>query len=289
MKSLALLTSVGLVTACGGDVTRAEAFHPNRIFALGDQYSVITDTGKKYTINYTQGCSSGMVWVQALANNYGMAFSQCNPGNLALNAQMFAQAGAKVADVATQAQQAIAIGLNGKDIVTLFVGANDIIAAFENPALDEGVRTAQVQTAAIQLADIVNNVIGAGARVLFATVPDLGLSPYGRAQPERAQLSRLVAAFNTALRLHVQQDGRFAAIVLADSLVQNATDNPGSYLLYNTTDAACTVPTPDCTSDNLVSGSDPSRWLWAYGIDLAPTMQSRLGSLAILRAENNPF
>lgn len=288
--AFATILAAAALTACGGDVTRVQAFQPSRILALGDQYSVITDTGRKYSISTPDfNCVNYPNWTQSLAANFGMVFAQCNPHQQPATAQLLAQPGAKVADVSVQADQVLAAGLTGTDLISIFVGANDVVAAFADGALDEPARTAQVQAAGRLLATTVNRLVDGGGRVLFVTVPDLGLSPYGRQSADPAQLSRLSTAFNTALRVTVQQDGRFAAIVLADSLIQAATQAPSNYLLSNVTTAACAVATPDCTTSTLVAEANPSTWMWAWGIDFAPSMQSRLATLAIQRAENNPF
>ena len=64
----------------------------------------------------------------------------------------------------------------------------------------------------------------------------------------------------------------------------------------NTTDAACltSAPLPTCTTSTLTTDSSgtaasASTWVWADNLHLSPGAQSTLGSLAVTRAQNNPF
>lgn len=289
LSALLGFTLLGL-QACGGDVTRVEDYHPQRILVLGDENSLVqaTASGSKYTVNDPANCANNGVWVQALVQHYNMAFEACNPNGLSTTTHMQAQAGAKVADVATQAA-AIGTAYASTDLITVFAGANDILAAFQDTTLSDDAMHARVREAGTLLAQQINTLIVQGAKVLFVTVPDLGLSPYGRNSGRQAVLSALCESFNKALRLSVQQDGSKAAIVLADSLVQRATESPGTYSLKNVKDAACAVGTPDCSSSTLVTDATSAGWMWADKVYLGPTLHARLGSLAITRATHNPF
>ena len=285
-----LLATLGLMSACGGDVSRAEDYAPTRLLALGDEYNIVG--ANKYSINDSANCAIYPVWVQSLAAHYGMGFSQC-PNGLTTNATLYATAGAKVADAAAQATTA-GSSFVGTDLVTLMVGANDVkeIAAAGG---DEASLISTARSRGETLATLVADLVGKGARVIVVTVPDLGKSPYGLATANPVLLTNVGSAFNTGLRVRLddlQVDGRGAAIVLADSMVQAAVLTPANYGLaggVTLTQAACATPAPNCTTGTLVAGASATTWMWASDIYLAPTLQARLGTLAITRAVNNPF
>jgi phospholipase/lecithinase/hemolysin len=108
---------------------------------------------------------------------------------------------------------------------------------------------------------------------------------------ESALLSRLVAAFNLAMRVNMVQDGRLAGIVFADSEITESasTSNPRNYL--NVTQRACNeaVALPDCSTATLVVGATGLNFLWADDLRPGPTFHQALGAQALTRAVNNPF
>ena len=59
--------------------------------------------------------------------------------------------------------------------------------------------------------------------------------------------------------------------------------------LTNATNVACTVALPNCTTATLVTGASAEQYLWADATRLAPGGQNLLASLAVLRAQRNPF
>jgi len=143
---------VGLVAAaalagCGGGSEPIEAFAPTRLVAFGDEASVLTADGRKYSVNAINSvsnavdCASNPLWIQVLANRYGMVFPQCNPSNLAApQGRIMAANGAKLDDVRAQLDRYLASDvMTEHTLVTLFVGTHDILGLYaQYPAQSEG-------------------------------------------------------------------------------------------------------------------------------------------------------
>lgn len=300
------LAAMTLIAGCGGGTGQIEPFAPTRILSFGDEASVITSAGRKYTINAVDDagalvCANNPIWVQSLATLFGMVFPECNPSNVAAPAgKIYAQVGAKVAQVATQVDAHFATsGFGSKDLVSIMAGANDVLELYAlYPAQGESSLLAQVGERGKALADQVNRIANAGGKVIVVTLPDLGLSPFALAEKvakpdtDRARLlTALTTEFNTQMRLRLINDGRMIGLVLGDEMSQAIVKYPGAFAYENVTEAACasTAPLPDCTSKTLVTNGNGDTWLWASGTMLSPAGQARLGSLAQNRARNNPF
>ena len=138
--------------------------------------------------------------------------------------------------------------------------------------------------------------------MLFRSVTnlhDVGLSPYARAEAaanagsgfDRAALmTRLTTAFNERLGVKVLLDGRFVGLAQMDLRTQAAGRAPGSVGLVDATTAFCSVAPPNCTTSTAVTASSAAaQYLWADDKRLAPGGQVLLASLALARAQGNPF
>jgi outer membrane lipase/esterase len=300
-----VLTAATLLASCGGG-GQIEDFEPKRIMAFGDESSLITSEDKKYSVNALTStnaidCDSNPIWVQSLASTFGLVFVECNPDNVvAPTGQIYAKAGAKVADLKIQLDTFFATGgFNSKDLVTVLAGANDVLEIYaEYPQQGLDTLKALAGQRGRDLATQVNRIANADGRVIVVTLPDLGLSPYALTERDskpdtnRSELlTELVTAFNTEMRLNIINDGRLIGLVLGDEMVQSIVKYPSSYGYTNVTEAVClsTVVLPECTSDTLVTDGSTSTWLWADSTRLSPAGHSRLGTLAISRATNNPF
>jgi outer membrane lipase/esterase len=84
-------------------------------------------------------------------------------------------------------------------------------------------------------------------------------------------------------------DGRFVGLMQAQLRFQAIERFPPSFGLSNTTTAVCTAPLPDCTTNTLLPEAVPGAYLWADPTRLAPGGQAQLASLAVDRAQRNPF
>lgn len=301
------LAAAALIAGCGGGTEQIDPFKPTRIIAFGDESSVILDTGKKYGINRLNtdtkllDCTQNPNWVQMLASNYGMVFRQCNVNGVALpQGIMYAEAGFKVADVVNK----IDLHLSNdrfwsKDLVTVMVGMNDILELYRQfPAQGRDALINEATARGKLLAQQVNRIANAGGRVLITTLFELGDTPFGQNEKllqtdtDRAVfLNDLSTAFNTAMRLNLLNDGRLIGLVLVDETMQQIVRYPSAFSFTDVTHQACRadIAAQDCTSDTLQSDASETQWLWAGDHYLGPTVQQRIGSMAITRAQNNPF
>lgn len=325
----AALLGLTLLASCGGSGTQVQQFVPTRVVAFGDESSVINPDGSKFTVNAVifdtsttpptpttkLDCYSNPIWIQTVAAHYGMAFPECNPNALpAPTGRTYAVNGAKVADLDAQINLAIANGgLTNTDMVTILVGANDIVEQFaQYPGVSQAQLTANLDAAGRALAATVNRIAELGPRVLLSTTPDMGRTPYagdrstGSTNPNPAVLSALSTAFNTGLLAKITNDGHKIGLVQLGGYlasIDNAVRAGSTTLFANTSLAACklTAPLPTCTTQTLVNNSadvpppavvligSGTTWLWADSLHLSAGGQASLGSLAVSRATTNPF
>lgn len=301
--ALAVATVLALA-ACGGGSGQVEPFEPTRIVAIGDETSLIQADGRKYTVNALVAggtaidCVTHPLWVQIVATAFNLAFPQC-PGTVtAPTGVMLAANGAKAADIAAQVD-AVAASFTEKDLVTMLVGANDILELYAQfPTRSEADLSAELRARGRSWGVQINRVAQAGPAVLVSTVPDIGKTPFAIAQETanagRAELlTRLTNEYNAGMRLEIINDGRLIGLVFGDLEVQNIVRFPASFAFANVTNAVClaSAPLPTCTTQTLVadSGASALTWLWADDLHLSPGGQSRLGIIAAQRAKNNPF
>jgi outer membrane lipase/esterase len=311
IRSSRLAAGVALLAgmvACGGGTSTVDAFVPGRILAFGDELSVLTSDGRKYTTNSVDDndilqCKLNPIWVQLLATQYGMVFAECNPDNVASpKAKTLATVGATSDDLATQIRTFTAgDSIESDDLATVLVGMNDVLQAYAAyPAESEDVLIARVQAAGERVAAQVNDLAAAGARVLISTTPDMGQTPFAKAESlehgdtRAAVLTRLSAAFNRSMRLALTNDGSKLGLLLLDDLMHGMVRVPSVYGLSNVDTAVCAVdaPLPDCNNHTLVT-ADPTptvtSYLWADATRPTATVHNYLGVQAITRARNNPF
>lgn len=303
--------AAALLASCGGG-DRVEDFEPTRLLVFGDETSVIDDSvtganGRKYTVNAlaadntTLDCAANRIWIQYLASSFGLVLPQCNPSaSPDPKSRIYAQAGDTVADVVAQIDTHLLTDtFVGTDLVTVLVGANDILAQY---ALYDGSNEAAVtlvlQAAGSALAGQVNRIANAGGKVLIATVTDLGLTPFAIAEDSTnagraALLSRLTLAFNERVRAGIENNGRKIGLLLADEQVQTLVKFPSNHGLANVTVGVCdpakAATLELCTTQTLVTDGNANTYLWADATHLSPRGHTSLGQAAVTRATNNPF
>jgi outer membrane lipase/esterase len=299
------LACAAVLVSCGGSENTSN-FTATRVISFGDEYSVITADQKKYTVNAlvassttTVDCGSNPIWTQVVAARYGLVFPQC-PGDAADPAsRQQATNGALVADLSAQIdQQLLDGGFAAGDLVTVLVGANDVVTQFaQYPGVGEDQLLLNLDAAGADLANQVNRLADLGAKVLISTIPDIGLTPFGgdrsagSTDGNPAVLSRLSQRFNDAMLARLRNDGRQIGLIQLDEYLR-AVDRAtllGQGTYANSTAAACAVALPNCTTNTLVPDATTSAFLWADARHLGPTGQGSLGSLAVTRAQNNPF
>ena len=301
VAALATTLALGL-TSCGGGTSQVEAFVASRLITFGDEMSVITPAGRKYAVNAlaadgtTPDCKALPIWTQLVANVYGFGFAECPVDTGTQKAVARAQAGARAADLKTQVQAQVAAGgFAAKDLVTVMIGTHDVRDLYQQsqgagaPSRDALIE--QARQRGVEIARQVNALVDLGAKVIVATIPDVGLSPWGIGQGTAgaALLTELTAALNGRIRVNILNDGRSVGLVLGDELSQTAARVPAAYALTNATAAACTVAPPACTTATLASGATADAWLWADSTWFAAGGHRQLGALAEARARLNPF
>jgi outer membrane lipase/esterase len=290
------------LAACGGGSGQVEPFEPTRILAMGDQTSRLEADGRKYTVNaLVEGgtaldCETHPLWVQIVAEVFDLAFPQCPGENTAPTGVMLATNGAKAADIQAQVD-AVAASFTEDDLVTMLVGANDIIELYAQfPTRSEDDIAAELRARGRTWGAQINRVAQAGPAVLVVTVPDVGKTPFALAEESAnagraALLTRLTDQYNAGMRLEIINDGRMIGLAFGDLEVQNIVRFPGAFGFSNVTEAAClaSAPLPNCTTATLVTDADAINWLWADDRHLSPGGHNRLGAIAASRATNNPF
>jgi outer membrane lipase/esterase len=307
LKLALAMVAAAFIAGCGGGTSQIDPFKPTRIITFGDESGTILQSGKKYTINGLNAdtkqvdCKLNPVWSQVLASGFGFVYPQCNTDFVALpQGIMYATLGAKVADVRDKIDQHLSNDRFGpKDIVTIMVGVNDIVELYRQfPAQSRDSLINEAKARGKLLADQANRIGNANGRVIISTIFDVGLTPFG--QKERQQqtdidralfLNDLSAAFNTAMRLNLLNDGRLVGLVLTDEYIQQRVRFPSLGSFTNVTDAACRtdVAPQDCTTDTLVPDASATQWLWAGDLLMGPTAQTDTGRSFLLRATRNPF
>lgn len=308
-----------LAVACGGGEPTTR-FRASRVVAFGDESSLIVDTagdanGRKYSVNATVSdtdptisCTGNPLWIQSVAILYGLVFPQCNPGptpDPAPVSRIRAAVGARVADLAAQidAQQAESPLQNG-DLVTVMVGANDVLAQYaQYPTVGEAELIANLEAAGAETGRQVNRLADTGAKVLVSTIIDLGFTPFAIAErtantdtDRAALLSRLTARYNAGMRAAMVNDGRRIGLILLDEFVSAVGKNIGLGGYTNVTTGVCDLTksalTPpsilDCTAKTFITDGSGA-FLWADDRHLSATGQSSFATLALSRAQNNPF
>lgn len=299
-----LAVSAALLAACGGGTSQVEVFVAERLVAFGDESSVLTSGGYKYSVNQLTDtdaldCAARPIWVQYLATAYGMVFAECNPTNIVdPKAKMRAVADARVAGLAAQIDAHLGDGGFGADaMATVLIGANDVLDLYGQFGTSSRAELLdEARQRGVLIGRQVNRLVDLDVRVIVSTVPDVGKTPFAIAEKaantdtdRAALLSDLTYQLNAGLRTTVLNDGRYVGLVLADEMIQAMAISPASFSLSNVTSVPCTVALPACTTDTLVTGVDPLTWLWADATRMGYGGQNRLGLLAVSRARGNPF
>ena len=314
LKSLAALTALCALASCGGSETQ-EPFRPNRVLAFGDELSYIETDGRKYSVNAFKitnsattpptesttevDCARNPLWVQTVASSFGLVFDRCLGAATTATGQMLAQPGQKVADLSAQIAAVQGAALNENDLALVLVGMNDILELYARyPTEPAAALIDEARARGRIYGERINALAQSGPAVVVLTVPDLGLTPFARAQNtstgdagRSGVLSQLTDAFNSRMSVTLINDGRLIGLIFVDIETQNMVRFPSNFGLANVVDAAClsTAVLPSCTTSTLVTGATAGGHMWADSLRPGPTVQSRMGTLAEFRAKNNPF
>jgi lysophospholipase L1-like esterase len=204
LRALGAAAAVVLATlaACGGG-EQVQKFKPARVLAFGDENNVIESDGTKYTVNFVTpptatpplklDCLQNQIGVQALASAFGLLFPQCpgsvNPADI--RSRILAARGATTTDVSTQVDNfELTDSFQSDDLVMIMAGANDLLALYDRTVtggLSVDQAAAAAEQAGTNLANVVNRVALAGAKVIISTIPNLSLTPDGRSDATKAR------------------------------------------------------------------------------------------------------
>jgi outer membrane lipase/esterase len=313
-RALAVLTALSTLAACGGGDTQ-EPFNPNRVLAFGDELSYLEADGRKYSINAYKitdtstdpdtesttelDCTRNPLWIQTVASSFGLAFDRCLGSATTASGQVLARPGNMVRDLPAQLAAVQGAAFNERDLALMQIGMNDILELYGRyPTESSASLIEQARSRARTYGEAINTLAQSGPAVVVLTVPDLGLTPFARAQntssgdPNRSKLlSQLTDAFNSRMSVTLINDGRLIGLVFIDIETQNMFKFPSSFSLSNVLDPAClpTAALPECRTNTLATGATSSSYMWADDLRPGPNVQSRMGSLAEFRAKNNPF
>lgn len=321
LRALCAATLAALLVSCGGE--ELVPFNPARLIVFGDEASVIVDPtpddtvkttdGLKYTINYYDetakqiNCGINPIWIQVLANTYAISFRECALPDTDSQAGLIrAIAGAQAGgsgdiDLTAQITRQLALpvadggGIQSTDLVTVYAGVNDIVAAFERfkagGSYDAAV--AEVEAAGETLGAQVNRIAAAGGKVILSSPPDVSLTPYGQAQSvdDRARLNDLTLNFILRLQVSFTNNGRQIGYIQINPYLAAVVANPLAYGYADVTQAACkNLDKPlDCTQLTLQPDATSTSWLWANLLQFSPVAHEQLGNLAAARARSQPF
>lgn len=317
-----MLAAVGaLLASCGGseDVN----FVPARVLSFGDESSVLTADGRKYTINGivvdsgtpgTIDCTLNPIWNQVLATSYNLTFAEC-PGSVAdvtPSSRILAHPGATASgtaeiDLAQQITNQLALpaadggGINSNDLATVLIGVNDVVgiyARYKSGEITSDQAVSLAEQTGETVASQLNRITGAGGKVIISTIPDVSVTPFalGEDAAGRSLLATLTARLNARLLVTLDNDGRKIGLIEINPYLAAVLGNPSGYGYVNVTDPAClpAYPLPTCTSATLEKNEDGSSataysWLWANTLQYSAGAQQQLGNLAASRAHNQPF
>jgi hypothetical protein len=192
---------------------------------------------------YLYGCPTSTIWVQSVANAFGLGFGAREgcAGDRS-GASNFAAPGDKVANVIAKLRQQRGLMKEGV-LVTVMVGQNDILERYKALApgfVDGDVEREEAALRALgdQLALEIREVTNTGAKVILAKTPNLQRSPFAVGDGGNgAVLGRLSNAFNDALYINpaITRLGRSIAGVDTNEVTLASSSNSG----YTNDVAAC--------------------------------------------------
>jgi outer membrane lipase/esterase len=224
----------------------------------------------------------GPVWSQLFAQRYGFAAIPANQGGT-----NFAMGGARVADlpgvpanpptgtgvpIAVQMATLAAAGpLDANAVYSVWGGANDVffqLGLAGSGAITPTQAQANLGVAAATLAHEVGVLNAAGARyVVVFNLPDIGITPAGRASGQAPLLTGASRLFNSVLFGALDQQGTPTLRVNIAALFAEAVANPAAFGLVDVTTPACgTTPSLLCTPANFVAPNAAQTFLFADGV-----------------------
>jgi phospholipase/lecithinase/hemolysin len=243
---------------------------------FGDSFSDVGNLNELTFGAFPSRISNGPVWSDVLGGLIGRTDDVTPAFKLRRAAGVYAVAGALTGTdlTGTGTQIALWCGVtpagctrtaDATGLYTLFAGGNDLRAAAANPLLSAAQLQAAAVTAATNIVQQGQSLLGLGAQsLLFAYLPDLGLTPDRRLTAQSAELSDMTRTFNAALETGISQlrlgapMARFFDLRL-DNLFVNLLQYPSTYGFTNTTDSCLAAGQfPACAGYVFFDGLHPS-------------------------------
>jgi phospholipase/lecithinase/hemolysin len=295
------------LAACGGGTIESQ-FTPTRMVVFGDALSDMGNTGSRFTVN-----GPTAQWVKLMALDYGVALEKSAAGGTDYatgNARVVLKpdAAGNNATPTVKEQVDAFLAANGSfnagDLVVLSGGISDLIVqmqALRAGTISQDQFIANVKQAGRDLAAQARRIADAGAsHIVVMGVPDLKATPWAVQIGQQALLSTASTDFNNALLVDLVNEGDRMLFMDTALLFNLMAADPGSYGMNNAKDIVCTSVDPGpgigigpnqvnsalCTTSTIVSGADPSLYLWADAIYPTPTAHSRLADYTFSRVHN---
>jgi outer membrane lipase/esterase len=198
------------------------------------------------------------------------------------------------------------------DLVVIQGGMSDLVAEIQAVASgqqSQATALSRLAQAGNDLANLVRRAVTMGAQhVVLINAYDLSKTPYASMSGQSSWMgggsNGAVRVFNDAIK---QNLGNLASTYLGDQVylidleayVNQVVANPGAYSLSNVTDMLCTsadtttlypgpigvghgqISSSLCNTTTIVSGANPSAYLFADPLHFTPAFQATWGSYAL--------
>ncbi len=240
----------------------------SQVISFGDSLS---DTGNLYGLTggalppepfYYQGrFSNGPVWIELLSSDLGVTLTNYAYGGAQTGSGNVNGAFPGLVEQVDEFQASLGSGSadNGA-LYTLWAGSNNFCQTCFVPGVDDP--NEFVQQGVTELVTAIGRLLGLGAeKILVLNLPDLGLTPRGRASGLGPALSQIADGWNAALAENLPATPGLRTIDTAKFL-RELTDNPGDFGLTNVEDACLLV---GCNGQSM----DPDGFL--YWDEIHPT------------------
>jgi outer membrane lipase/esterase len=189
---------------------------------------------------------------------------------------------------------------NGKELITVLAGGNDVFAqlALYGSLVGGGSSTTaaanQVVTnmgaAGAELAGYINTqLIAKGAKnIVVINLPDVSSTPFVLSLPagSTALVAGMVQTFNGQLQAGVSTKPEVLYVNGYTESI-NQTNSPATYGLSNVTAKACTTASSLFCSTATTLAVDTSRYLYADGVHLTPFGYELLAKFVLLKMSEN--
>jgi outer membrane lipase/esterase len=251
--------------------------------SLSDNGNVAILSGSPVITRFTT--NPGTVAVENIAKYFNLALTPSLQGG---TDYAFGGARAGIANPvpATSAQIQGYLAANGgkanpNALYTMWIGANDILAATANPATAQVV----VGTAAQQEVGQIKALQAAGAKTIVVfNLPDIGKTPAAQSQGAAAAagVTSLAQLYNGVLSGGLASANKGIVPIDTYSLLNEVIANPSAYGFTNVTVPACTTASSiTCSPATLRDPNAAATWLFADGIHPTTAAHALLSQYAI--------